>query len=174
MAIQNRDPRTSSDGSKQDSLELAVVVPNSAWVFDPSASSKKQSQPETEDDTPLTSKRTLRSNPHVGDYHKVFNHSNFRLWWTRQLLPNLQQKSLIILDNASYHKKPPDATPNACKLKKAELVQFLADRVPDASSCMHVETLRDMMRKWLNENVDPEIVSLAEAQGHKVVFTPPR
>jgi transposase len=33
--------------------------------------------------------------------------------------------------------------------------------------------LRSLAKEWINRNEKPEIVNLAEAEGHKVLFTPP-
>ena len=45
------------------------------------------------------------SRDHKGDQDKVFNASNYFEWFESQLLPNLYQPSLIILDNAEYHRE---------------------------------------------------------------------
>ncbi|KAB0792604.1 hypothetical protein PPYR_14563 [Photinus pyralis] len=37
------------------------------------------------------------------DYHDNMNRGNFENWFKTQLVPNLPEKSLIIMDNASYH-----------------------------------------------------------------------
>jgi hypothetical protein len=46
-----------------------------------------------------------------GDYHDTMNGENFEHWVLTQLLPNLEEPSLVIMDNASYHSvllnKPP-------------------------------------------------------------------
>jgi hypothetical protein len=41
---------------------------------------------------------------HTGDYHKVFNRRNFKMWITEYLIPaldKLQEKCMIIMDRAS-------------------------------------------------------------------------
>lgn len=107
------------------------------------------------------------------DYHKNFNSSNFVTWFRTQLLPNLGEPSLIIMDNASYHKSKPVGTPVAGRMKKADVIDELKkiglQFSPDISS---VEA-KLMLRNWVNDNVRPEICTLAEEFGHKVVFTPP-
>ena len=50
-----------------------------------------------------------------GDHHKVFNGDNILTWWSEQLLPNLQEPSIIILDNAPYHLVYGNDFPNATK-----------------------------------------------------------
>ncbi|KAJ3634687.1 hypothetical protein MTP99_007633 [Tenebrio molitor] len=47
----------------------------------------------------LIFKSTTRS----GDYHDNMNRKNFENWFKTELIPNLEEPSLIIMDNASYH-----------------------------------------------------------------------
>jgi transposase len=39
----------------------------------------------------------------TGDYHGQMNWENFSKWFESQLMPNISERSLIILDNAKYH-----------------------------------------------------------------------
>jgi hypothetical protein len=51
--------------------------------------------------------------PHCksGDYHNPVNYENFEHWVLTKLLPDLEELSLTVMDNASYHsvltEKPP-------------------------------------------------------------------
>ncbi|KAJ8965225.1 hypothetical protein NQ314_004295, partial [Rhamnusium bicolor] len=38
-----------------------------------------------------------------GDYHDEMNSINFKRWLESQLIPNLPPKSVLVLDNTSYH-----------------------------------------------------------------------
>lgn len=56
----------------------------------------------------------------TGDYHGQMDSELFQKWFSEKLIPNIPAKSLIIMDNASYHKtlspgSPP--TPNCSKEK---------------------------------------------------------
>ena len=88
-AIQGPNPCVSDAVLNQDK---AGLVPGSVWAFCPQ-----------------------KAKDHGGDYHKVFNGQNFVKWWKEQLLPNLKQKSLIMLDNAKYHKVYGDQVPKVYK-----------------------------------------------------------
>jgi hypothetical protein len=48
-----------------------------------------------------------------GDYHDNMNVENFQNWFKTQLIPNLEEPSLIIMDNASYHSQLGEPIP--CK-----------------------------------------------------------
>lgn len=45
----------------------------------------------------------FKSNRKTGDYHDNMNRENFERWFKTQLIPNLEEPSVIIMDNASYH-----------------------------------------------------------------------
>ena len=49
------------------------------------------------------------------DYHSEMDGHNFKKWVQEKLLPNVEEKSLFVLDNASYHNvvDPEDKTPKA-------------------------------------------------------------
>jgi transposase len=52
------------------------------------------------------------SNTKNPDYHGEMNQENFLRWFENQLLISLQEPSLIIMDNASYHRTSEDKCPN--------------------------------------------------------------
>lgn len=53
----------------------------------------------------------FRSKTNSTDYHDEMNSEHFMEWMTEQLLPILEEPTVIILDNASYHNKQKDKTP---------------------------------------------------------------
>ena len=109
---------------------------------------------------------------HSGDYHKNFNGENFARWWKTQLLPNLTQPSLIIMDNAAYHRAPPSDHPNITRLKKHEVVAELRRRNIPFDEHDFVLHLKLILRQELAK-IPPYVVSLAREAGHTVLFTPP-
>jgi transposase len=128
----------------------AGLVPNSPWYFEPT-----------------------KKDGHKGDYHKNFNKVNFTEWWKTKLLPNLTEPSLIIMDNAAYHKTRPADTPDANRMKKAEVVAALIERGVPFEATAPVTVLKELLRAWIVANVEIEVTQLAKALGHQVVFTPP-
>ena len=160
-AIQGPNPRVftsnmGEDGRLLDKLQLADlqstdrggVVPGSVWTFCPQ-----------------------QKKLHKGDYHKVFNSTNFLKWWNDQLLPNLHQPSLIIMDNAKYHCTFPDDVPVGRK-KKEDYIAYCNSRHIVIESTNTIPILKMKMKaKLQEEKMMCEL--LAEAQGHRVLFTPP-
>ena len=65
-------------------------------------------------------KLVFQAKRRTGDYHGQMNWDNFSRWFTTQLLPNIPDRSLIILDNAQYHNVYLEETlaPNGVKFKR--------------------------------------------------------
>jgi transposase len=115
---------------------------------------------------------------HKGDYHKVFNGQNFVPWFRDKLLPNLGiDPCVIMMDNAKYHLVYGEDMPNPSKMKKSELLEFLASQsvstTGDDGRPLTVILLKAKVKEWISKNVKPEIIRLAEAKGHIILFTPP-
>ena len=47
----------------------------------------------------------FRSKTNSTDYHDEINSKHYMEWMSQQLLPQLQEPTVIILDNTSYHNK---------------------------------------------------------------------
>ena len=147
-AIQGPNPRVDIS---IDSKDKAGLVSNSLWAFCPQRKADQK-----------------------GDYHKVFNGTNFLKWWEKQLLPNLKQPSLIILDNAAYHCVYPSTVPKISKLKKNELIEYMRDDAGlDVDPTKTAVELRKEAQDYVNETEKIAIVAMSQAFGHKVLFTPP-
>jgi hypothetical protein len=76
-----------------------------------------------------------------GDYHDSMNGENFEHWMSTQLLPNLEEPSVIMLDNASYHnvlvEKPPTQS-----WRKDEIIAWLQEKgIPFAEGLFKTELL---------------------------------
>lgn len=131
-------------------VDKAGLVPGAMWAFCPQ-----------------------KKGDHQGDYHKVFNGGNFVAWFKNQLLANLVSPSLIILDNAAYHHVYGPDVPVPSKMKKQECVDFLRSKGVDYTPEMSAVELKQVVKKYIQDNMPIEIVRLATEMGHKVLFTPP-
>ncbi|KAI4465824.1 hypothetical protein MML48_3g00009838 [Holotrichia oblita] len=60
------------------------------------------------------------------DYHEDVTSSLFEDWFVKKLLPALPLKSVIVMDNASYHSRQLIQIPNALSTK-VEISKFLED-----------------------------------------------
>jgi hypothetical protein len=66
------------------------------------------------------SKWTFRSRPQMrdSDYHSEMNADSFKDWFVNRFLNYLEEGSIIIMDNASYHSTIVDKVPNTGSRKK--------------------------------------------------------
>ena len=64
-----------------------------------------------------TALEVLNAMSNIGDYHNEVNGDMFLKWFIEKLLANLQEKSVIIMDNTSYHsvKSEKNPTSSSCK-----------------------------------------------------------
>ena len=112
------------------------------------------------------------------DYHGMFHHDYF-IEWTDELLKTLKERKfencVIVMDNASYHKRVSDDIPRAT-WRKEDLLKYC--------TCNGIDTVKKEMLKahiWqiLSESfpavLNPKSVvqEIIEAAGHQLIFTPP-
>lgn len=108
------------------------------------------------------------------DYHAMFNHDYFKKWM-ETLLNVLDARNVknavIVMDNAKYHKVK-SAVPNRRSKKTA--LEDACKRyglVYDENSTK--KTLWAVLGPYIEKHVDYDIVAMAKARGHQVLFTPP-
>lgn len=117
-------------------------------------------------------KVTFKSTRKTGDYHGQMNQEMFTKWFREKLLPNIPDRSLIIMDNASYHNvlSPFSAPTPLCKKEK---IRFWLERnnFPVKDDCLKAELVEILTR------VSPQptyvLDEIANEWGHEVVRTPP-
>jgi len=108
------------------------------------------------------------------------NHELFLKWFQEKLLPNIPQKSLIIMDNASYHNVLSNHSapvPNSKKLvlsgvEVSEILTWLnQNKIPVSDDCLKSELI-EIINK-IAPNPTYVVDEIASKQGHKILRTPP-
>lgn len=103
----------------------------------------------------------------------MFNAENYVNWFRFQLPPNLNKPSIIILDNAAYHKTLPADTPHTHKMRKADVLAALYRHGVSYDARITAIEAKRILKQWQNNNIRIEIEQLATDVGHSVLFTPP-
>lgn len=113
----------------------------------------------------------FKSGNNTGDYHLSMNADNFEKWFEEKLLINLEEPSLIIMDNASYHSRLVNPIPNK-SWNKSNLTSFLKENNISFPELAMKDQIWDIVRLHLPDKryiVD----ELALKYGHKVLRLPP-
>ena len=126
----------------------------------------------TKDGWVLGAKNVFKSTRKTGDYHGQMNAHQFQKWFSKMLLPNLPPNSIIIMDNASYHKAlTEDSAPITTSSKEKIRSWLEKNDIPCRDDCLKVELIT-MLNK-IAPNPTYIIDEIAEKNGHIVLRTPP-
>ncbi len=105
----------------------------------------------------------------TGDYHNMFNAPHFQEWWINQLMPNLPEKSVIIMDRATFHLVPEEQIiPTA--MRKSALQNWLTQK----QVLWEEYWLKPQLIEQVNASIDktPIVQKIAEQKKHKVLLLP--
>ncbi|XP_060881585.1 uncharacterized protein LOC132953053 [Metopolophium dirhodum] len=117
-------------------------------------------------------KLVFRSNTgNSTDYHSQMNSDVFKSWFT-QMLNNLEEPSVVIMDNASYHSTLIDNYPKS-NTKKADVQDWLTKKNIKFSPLETLAELKMRVKTLIPTEKKYELDQLALDMGHKVVRLPP-
>ena len=107
----------------------------------------------------------------TGDYHGQMSWENFSRWFSDQLLPNIPNKSIIIMDNASYHNVVEENSFPRSNTGKEELRKWLDDNeIPWGQDLLKAELYA--LCKSSEPKPEYKIDKIAESAGHSILRTP--
>lgn len=75
----------------------------------------------------------------TGDYHDNMNHTMYMKWLTEKLIPKLPKKSVVVIDNASYHNVQLDKCPTSNSNKSEMQAWLLSKNIPFDNKMLKVE-----------------------------------
>ncbi len=97
---------------------------------------------------------------------------NYYGWFQSGFFPNFIRSSLIKVGNAAYQKCVPEIYYAIAKLKKGAILSTLTgERIEVGDDVTYIEA-RKILKDWEAVHIEPEIVTLAKFEGHKMIFTP--
>lgn len=110
------------------------------------------------------------------DYHTEMNATIFEDWLEHKLIPNLPEKSLIVMDNASYHSRRDPATVSPTMAsKKQDMIEWLEERNIEFNRQAKVATKKQLYELITNHKQPVSYVTdqLIRKHGHDVLRLPP-
>lgn len=108
----------------------------------------------------------------TGDYHNNVNNAIYVKWLREKLIPNLPPKSVIVIDNASYHNKRIDECPTSNTVK-AKIQSWLSEKKIDYSPSMSKAELYELVKKHKPSNVRYIIDDILKSHEHDILRLPP-
>lgn len=114
----------------------------------------------------------FKSGQKSGDYHESMNFNNYNKWLREKLIPNLPEKSVLVIDNASYHNKQINPAPTS-STKKCDMISWLhKNNVPFGDKMLKPE-LYQLIKLNKNRTKMFKIDALLAEHGHSVIRLPP-
>jgi transposase len=108
----------------------------------------------------------------TGDYHGQMDSELFQKWFSEKLIPNIPDKSLIIMDNASYHNTLSPCSPPTPNCSKERIWNWLIDnQIPCEANSLKAELVAVL--KKIAPIPIYEIDEIARRDGHEILRTPP-
>ncbi|XP_072940847.1 uncharacterized protein [Epargyreus clarus] len=107
-----------------------------------------------------------------GDYQDKMNFQNYEKWLKTQLIPNLPPRSVVVVDNASYHNKKEDHCPASNGLK-SDMQAWLREKGISFSPEMLKPQLYKLILLNKEKNIKFNMDHMLEEYGHTVLRLPP-
>ncbi|KAF2885507.1 hypothetical protein ILUMI_20657 [Ignelater luminosus] len=107
-----------------------------------------------------------------GDYHHDMNYENFSKWLETQVLPNLPPRSVLVVDNASYHNVKLLQMP-VSSTRKEEMIRWLQDKNIKHDPSLTKPELYEIIKQNKSKNITNKIDHLVEQYGHVILKLPP-
>lgn len=113
-----------------------------------------------------------KSTQNTGDYHGDMNFANYKKWLIEKLIPNLPPRSVLVIDNASYHNVQVYKVPTS-NSTKLEMIAWLKKCDISFPEHMLKVELYELIKNRRDEFKRFCIDDLLEEKGHSVLRLPP-
>ncbi|XP_046971055.1 uncharacterized protein LOC124538094 [Vanessa cardui] len=115
---------------------------------------------------------TFKAGSKSGDYHDNMNYENYEKWFRTQLIPNLPPKSVVVVDNASYHNKQYDLTPTS-NSKKVDMQAWLSEKGIPHDNNMLKPRLYQLIKTHKEQYKTFSIDKILAEYNHNILRLPP-
>ncbi|XP_046687899.1 uncharacterized protein LOC124373579 [Homalodisca vitripennis] len=113
-----------------------------------------------------------RANIKTGDYHDNVNGKMYFKWLTEKLIPNLPPRTVVVIDNASYHNVQVDKSPTSKNTKSEMQDSLIQKNIAFSSSSLKME-LYELIRQHKPAHIRYQIDEIMREHGHDILRLPP-
>ncbi|CAH2101829.1 unnamed protein product [Euphydryas editha] len=107
-----------------------------------------------------------------GDYHSNMNFDNYAKWLNEKLLPNLPEKSVIVMDNASYHNTRSSKIPTS-NSNKGEMQKWLTENGISFDNNFKKDEIYDLIKNNKDRFITFKIDEFIRKKGFEILRLPP-
>jgi transposase len=116
--------------------------------------------------------KTWKASKYTGDYHDNVNEEMFMKWLKEDLLLSLEPKSVLVVDNASYHNVLIDKAPTS-KTRKQEMKDWLSNHNIPFTDDMFVPELYQLIKLYKPRLRRYLLDETVQKEGHTVLRLSP-
>ncbi|XP_063231472.1 uncharacterized protein LOC134535938 isoform X7 [Bacillus rossius redtenbacheri] len=142
------------------------IFVHETWIFQRGTVSKSWQDKSLQS----AKRRTVGDGQKTADYHGEMNGETFLMWF-EDMLVHLEEPSVIIMDNASYHSTQVEKTPTTNWTKAALIAWLEKNGIKHENNLLKVELLR--IAKQNKPRIRYEVDELARNYGHEILRLPP-
>ncbi|XP_063235752.1 uncharacterized protein LOC134538391 isoform X4 [Bacillus rossius redtenbacheri] len=142
------------------------IFVDETWIFQRGTVSKSWQDKSLQS----AKRRTVGDGQKTADYHGEMNGETFLMWF-EDMLVHLEEPSVIIMDNASYHSTQVEKTPTTNWIKAALIAWLEKNGIKHENNLLKVELLR--IAKQNKPRIRYEVDELARNYGHEILRLPP-
>ncbi|XP_063229548.1 uncharacterized protein LOC134534848 isoform X4 [Bacillus rossius redtenbacheri] len=142
------------------------IFVDETWIFQRGTVSKSWQDKSLQS----AKRRTVGDGQKTADYHGEMNGETFLMWF-EDMLVHLEEPSVIIMDNASYHSTQVEKTPTTNWTKAALIAWLEKNGIKHENNLLKVELLR--IAKQNKPRIRYEVDELARNYGHEILRLPP-
>jgi len=106
------------------------------------------------------------------DYHEEMNSACFENWFEEKVLPNLPPRSIVVMDNASYHSRTVEKFPNM-SWRKDDIQKYLTNKGVQWSITLVKAELLQLAEPFRMSAKTYVVDQMAAEAGHTVLRLPP-
>ena len=115
---------------------------------------------------------TFLCKKNTADAHEEMDGECFEKWFEEQLLPNIPERTTIVMDNASYHSRRQEKTPTSSNTKK-ELQEWLQSKGIAFEGDSLKRDLLGLVSLHKAKYVSYRVDAMAETKNCRVLRLPP-
>lgn len=108
----------------------------------------------------------------LGSKDDNMNFKNFSEWFIEHIIPQIEENTIVLMDNAKYHKCPSEENKEILGQKKKKLREHQEERTGKKYKRWNKKKMWDDNKEYFNYQNKAKLERLVEEKGGVVIYTP--